>query len=81
MMYVLYVSCRSPLNIVHAGLDIVRHEIEVKEGSSVVQISADTAKMIENIFLVPPPPSTTCCTMSTSTLVTTVHTTSVIWET
>jgi hypothetical protein len=50
MMYVLYVSCRSPLNIVHAGLDIVRHEIEVKEGSSVVQISADTAKMIENIF-------------------------------
>jgi hypothetical protein len=49
-MYVLYVSCRSPLNIVHAGLDIVRHEIEVKEGSSVVQISADTAKMIENIF-------------------------------
>lgn len=50
MMHVLYVSCRSPLNIVHAGLDIVRHEIEVKEGSSVVQISADTAKMIENIF-------------------------------
>ena len=48
-IYFIY-PCRSPLNIVHAGLDIVRHEFELKDGSSVVQISTDTAKMIENIF-------------------------------
>ena len=53
-MYIFHLPivtpCRSPLNIVHAGLDIVRHEFELKDGSSVVHISTDTAKMIENIF-------------------------------
>jgi hypothetical protein len=41
---------RSPLNIVHAGLDIIRSEIEANEGATAVYISPETAKMIRNIF-------------------------------
>jgi signal transduction histidine kinase len=41
---------RSPLNIVHAGLDIVRSEIEASSGGPVVFISPETAKMIRNMF-------------------------------
>ena len=42
---------RSPLNIVHAGLDIVRSEIEASSGGGpVVFISPETAKMIRNMF-------------------------------
>eukprot|EP01036_Dinobryon_divergens_P029175 gene29175-38240_t len=51
-IFVRYVSheIRSPLNIVYAGLDIIRHELELKDGSPVIQNSTDTAKMIEDIF-------------------------------
>ena len=38
------------MNIVHAGLDIVRSEIEASSGSPVVVISPETAKMIRNMF-------------------------------
>eukprot|EP01035_Chromulina_nebulosa_P026870 gene26870-biopygen17255 len=51
-IFVRYVSheIRSPLNIVHAGLDIVRSEIEANSGGPVVFISPETAKMIRNMF-------------------------------
>ena len=53
---------RSPLNVVHAGLDIVRSDIEAQylnlgaagsaaaAGGGGIQISAETAEMIEQIF-------------------------------
>eukprot|EP01036_Dinobryon_divergens_P022753 gene22753-31042_t len=40
----------SPLNVVHAGLDIVRSEVQNNAGAPVVYISAETAAMIEDIF-------------------------------
>ena len=52
-MYVLYLtlsSVRSPLNIVHAGLDIIRSELDVSDGATVVSINPETAKMIRSIF-------------------------------
>ena len=36
--------------MVHAGLDIVRSEIQSNAGAPVVYISAETAAMIEDIF-------------------------------
>ena len=41
---------RSPLNIVHAGLDIIRSEMKAIENSSSVVLSSETAEMIEQIF-------------------------------
>ena len=42
---------RSPLNIVHAGLDIIRADMRpMDEGSSLVVVSTENAEMIEQIF-------------------------------
>ena len=49
---------RSPLNVVHAGLDIVRSDVKAQSlflgtadvTSADIHISADTAEMIEQIF-------------------------------
>ena len=41
---------RSPLNIVHAGLDIMLSEIDTNSGAPVVFISPETAKMVRNMF-------------------------------
>ena len=41
---------RSPLNIVHAGLDIIRSEMKAIEDSSSVVLSSETAGMVEQIF-------------------------------
>lgn len=41
---------RSPLNIVHAGLDIVRSEMKPVDDSSSVTVTCETAEMIEQIF-------------------------------
>ena len=42
---------RSPLNIVHAGLDIIRADMRpMEEGSSLVVVSTENAEMIEQIF-------------------------------
>ena len=42
---------RSPLNIVHAGFDIIRADMRpMEEGSSLVVVSAENAEMIEQIF-------------------------------
>ena len=38
------------MNIVHAGLDIVRAEMKPVDGSSMVSITAETAEMIEQIY-------------------------------
>ena len=38
------------MNIVHAGLDIVRAEMKSVDGSSMVSITAETAEMIEQIY-------------------------------
>eukprot|EP01035_Chromulina_nebulosa_P069246 gene69246-biopygen5676 len=51
-VFVRYVSheIRSPLNIVHAGLDILQSEIDANSGAPVVFISPETAKMVRNMF-------------------------------
>lgn len=55
----IIVTLRSPLNIVHAGLDIVRSEIQMSADpnlvggtltTSVIYITAETAAMIEQAF-------------------------------
>eukprot|EP01035_Chromulina_nebulosa_P032824 gene32824-biopygen21207 len=52
-IFVRYVSheIRSPLNIVHAGLDIMLSEIDTNSGAPVVFISPETAKMVRNMFV------------------------------
>ena len=41
---------RSPLNIVHAGLDIMQAEIDAQGAAAQVVISPETAKMVRNMF-------------------------------
>lgn len=49
-MYVY--ATRSPLNIVHAGLDLVRSELEAfDESATAIVISPETAKMVGQIFI------------------------------
>ena len=50
MSLIALCSVRSPLSIVHEGLDIIRSEIEASEVDTVVFMSPKTAKMIRNIF-------------------------------
>ena len=54
----IQIMTRSPLNVVHAGLDIVRSDVEAQSlnlgasgvPSAGVHISVETAEMIEQIF-------------------------------
>jgi hypothetical protein len=55
----IQIMTRSPLNVVHAGLDIVRSDVEAQSlnlgasgvpSAGRVHISAETAEMIEQIF-------------------------------
>ena len=52
MLLELFDLIRSPLNIVHAGLEIVRSELNLKRNytSSAVVISSESADMLEHIY-------------------------------
>ncbi len=41
---------RSPLSVVHAGLDILKAKVKVSNNSGQVIIDADTVELVEQIF-------------------------------
>ena len=41
---------RSPLSVVHAGLDILKAKVKVLNNSGQVIIDADTVELVEQIF-------------------------------